>query len=50
MKKSRNPYNNTRKRKAALAFLAARGITQVKPLYVPTGVQHRAVRLLRVVK
>lgn len=33
MKPFRNPYNMTRKRKAALAFLAARGITQVRALY-----------------
>ena len=31
--KTRNPYNMTRKRKAALAFLKARGITQVKATY-----------------
>jgi hypothetical protein len=29
----RNPYGNTAKRKAALAYLAARGITQPRALY-----------------
>jgi hypothetical protein len=33
MKKSRNPYGNTKKRKAALAFLADRGINQPRALY-----------------
>jgi hypothetical protein len=28
MKHSRNPYGNTKKRKAALAWMAARGIDQ----------------------
>ena len=28
MKRTRNPYSNTAKRKAALAWMAARGITQ----------------------
>jgi len=31
--KTRNPYSNTKKRKAALAFLAERGITQPRALY-----------------
>ena len=31
--KTRNPYNMTRKRKAALAWMAARGITQPRALY-----------------
>jgi len=30
---SRNPYNNTKKRRAALAFLRSRGITQPRALY-----------------
>ena len=34
MTKIRNPYHMTRKRKAALAFLASRGITDPKPLYL----------------
>lgn len=33
MKHSRNPYNNTAKRKRALAWLAERGITQPRALY-----------------
>lgn len=33
MKRSRNPYNNTAKRKRALAWMAARGITQPRALY-----------------
>lgn len=32
-KRTRNPYGNTKKRKAALAWLAAKGITQPRPLY-----------------
>ena len=35
MKRIRNPYANTAKRKAALAWLASRGITQPRPLYPP---------------
>lgn len=33
MKRRANPYGNTRKRKAALAFMAERGITQPRALY-----------------
>jgi hypothetical protein len=33
MKQSRNPYSNTKRRKAALAFLASKGITQPRGLY-----------------
>lgn len=33
MKRRANPYGNTRKRKAALAWLAERGITQPRALY-----------------
>ena len=29
----RNPYGKTKRRKAALAWLAAHGITQPRPLY-----------------
>jgi len=31
--KTRNPYGNTKKRRAALAFLAVRGIMQPRALY-----------------
>jgi len=31
--KTRNPYGNTRKRRAALAFLKSKGITQPRALY-----------------
>lgn len=34
MRKQTNPYGKTKKRKAALAWLAARGITDPKPIYV----------------
>lgn len=33
MKRSRNPYADTKRRRAALAYLAARGLTQVRPVY-----------------
>lgn len=33
MKHPRNPYANTKRRRAALAYLAARGLTQVRPVY-----------------
>lgn len=33
MKQTRNPYGNTRKRKAALAYLKARNITQPRATY-----------------
>jgi hypothetical protein len=33
VKRSRSPYGNTKKRKAALAWMAARGITQPRALY-----------------
>lgn len=33
MKRSRSPYGNTAKRKRALAWMAARGITQPRALY-----------------
>jgi hypothetical protein len=33
MKRSRNPYGNTKKRKAALAWMTDRGITQPRALY-----------------
>jgi hypothetical protein len=48
--KTRNPYSNTKKRKAALAWMAARGITQPHALYPqirhepePVGVHKIAV-------
>ena len=31
--KTRNPYANTKKRRAALAFLKSRNITQPRPIY-----------------
>jgi hypothetical protein len=33
MKRQRNPYGNTKRRKAALAWMVARGITQPVSLY-----------------
>ena len=49
--KTRNPYANTKKRRAALAFLKSRNITQPRPIYpVANGVRARAERLLRAVK
>jgi hypothetical protein len=46
--KTRNPYNMTRKRKAALAWMAARGITQPRALYpnpltLPTPARRKLV-------
>jgi hypothetical protein len=32
-KVGRNPYGNTKRRKAALAWMAEQGITQPRPLY-----------------
>jgi hypothetical protein len=32
-KVGRNPYGNTKRRKAAFAWMAAQGITQPRPLY-----------------
>ena len=46
MKTTRNPYSNTKKRKAALAFLATRGITQPRATYpAARHVDPKAVKL-----
>ena len=51
MSKIRNPYSNTKKRKEALAWLAARGITQPRALYpTPLAVSDVALGRVRVRK
>jgi hypothetical protein len=53
--KTRNPYGNTKKRKAALAWMAARGITQPRATYPAarfvdvTVTKARAARRLSIV-
>lgn len=41
--KTSNPYSNTKKRKAALKWMATRGITQVRALYPAPPSDHAMV-------
>lgn len=51
MKRTRNPYSNTKKRKEALAWLAARGITQPRgSISTPLPVADVALGRVRVRK
>jgi hypothetical protein len=53
-RKTRNPYGNTKKRKAALAWMLSKGITQPRPLWpclrAPTRAHQHTLKLSMVRK